>query len=83
MRRVAIVKRESRSELQLSANVRPGFHPHSRWRHLQDAVLYEVRSWRRCSLRVGLDEGRPGTRSRREHGVRRCESLSLLSAFHR
>ena len=47
MRRLAIVKRGSRGQLQLGANVRPGFHPHSRWRHLVDAVLYEVRSWRR------------------------------------
>ena len=52
------------------------------WRHLVNAVLYEVRSWRRCPLRVGL-AGRPGTRSRRERGVRRCRSLSLLSACHR
>ena len=51
------------------------------WRHLQDAVLYEVRSWRRCSLCIGL-QGRPRPRSRREHGVRRSGSLSLLSAFH-
>ena len=71
-----------RRQLQLGSNVRPGFPPHSRWRHLQDAVLYEVRSKRRCLLCVGL-AGQPRPRSRREHGVRRSGPLSLLSACHR
>ena len=72
-----------RERLQFGANVRPGFHPHSRWRHLVDTVLHEVRSWR--PLLALFRPRRPAapTRSRRERGVRRSLLLRLLSTFHR
>ena len=81
MRRLAIVKRGAGGNFSYGrtsdrASIR------TRVASFRRAVLYEVRSWRRCSLSIGL-QGRPGTRSRRERGVRRCGSLSLLSAFHR
>ena len=76
MRRFALSTGKEPRVTSVSGRLRPGFHPHS-LRRLSDAVLFEVRPFRRCSLSVGLACGPAHGRSRRELSVWACPSLSL------
>ena len=76
MRRFALSTGKEPRETSVPEHLRPGFHPHS-LRRLCDAVLFEVRPFRRCSLTVGLALRPALGRSRRELSVWACPLLSL------